>query len=393
MASGAELIRRAKEQITEVDPKEVHDLIGNANGTVVVDVREQQEFEESHLPGAKHVPRGHLESRIEGAAKPGDHVVLYCASGNRSALAAKTLQEELGYGDVSSMTGGITLWKDRGYDVEVPRKLTDEQRERYSRHLLVPEIGLEGQMKLLDAKVLLLGAGGLGSPTALYLAAAGVGTIGIVDDDVVDLSNLQRQVAHTQDRIGTPEGRLGGDRDPRHQPGRGGREVPDPARRLQHHGDHRGVRHHRRRGRQLPHALPAQRRHRAAEDPGGVGLDPGLRRPAVGVRALRGPVLPLPVPDAAAGRAGAIVRRQRRAGRAAGDHGRAPGDRGREAGHRLRRAADRATAAVRGAGHHVHQPQAPARSGLPDLLAGPGRDLRRGDGRLPGLRAFCAAAG
>ena len=205
MASGAELIRRAKEQITEVDPKQVHDVIGNANGTVVVDVREQQEFEESHLPGAKHVPRGHLESRIEGAAKPGDHVILYCASGNRSALAAKTLQEELGYGDVSSMTGGITLWKDRGYDVEVPRKLTDEQRERYSRHLLVPEIGLEGQMKLLDAKVLLLGAGGLGSPTALYLAAAGVGTIGIVDDDVVDLSNLQRQVAHTQDRIGTPK--------------------------------------------------------------------------------------------------------------------------------------------------------------------------------------------
>ena len=174
MASGAELIRKAKEQITEVDPQEVQSQLGN--GAVIVDVREQQEFEQSHIPGAKHVPRGHLESRIESAAKPGDHVVLYCASGNRSALAAKTLQEELGYEDVSSMTGGITLWKDRGYDVEVPRKLTDEQRERYSRHILVPEIGLEGQMKLLDAKVLLLGAGGLGAPTALYLAAAGVGT-------------------------------------------------------------------------------------------------------------------------------------------------------------------------------------------------------------------------
>jgi molybdopterin/thiamine biosynthesis adenylyltransferase/rhodanese-related sulfurtransferase len=205
MPSGAELIRKAKEQIREVDPKQVHDLVqgGNGDAPVVVDVREQQEFEQSHLPGAVHVPRGHLESRIEGAARGrSDRVVLYCASGNRSALAAKTLQDELGYENVESMTGGITLWKDRGYDVEVPRRLTDEQRERYSRHLLVPEIGIEGQLKMLDAKVLLLGAGGLGSPTALYLAAAGVGTLGIVDDDVVDLSNLQRQVVHTNARIG-----------------------------------------------------------------------------------------------------------------------------------------------------------------------------------------------
>ncbi|MGI8659544.1 MAG: molybdopterin-synthase adenylyltransferase MoeB [Thermoleophilaceae bacterium] len=208
MPSGAELIRKAKEQIREVDPKQVHDLVQNGNGAapVVIDVREQQEFEESHLPGAKHVPRGHLESRIEGAAGDrSDRVVLYCASGNRSALAAKTLQDELGYENVESMTGGITLWKDRGYDVEVPRRLTDEQRERYSRHLLVPEIGIEGQLKMLDAKVLLLGAGGLGSPTALYLAAAGVGTIGIVDDDVVDLSNLQRQILHSDARIGEPK--------------------------------------------------------------------------------------------------------------------------------------------------------------------------------------------
>jgi sulfur-carrier protein adenylyltransferase/sulfurtransferase len=205
MPSGAELIRKAKEQITEVDPREVHDLLGNGhrNGTVLVDVREQNEFEEAHLPGAVHVPRGHLEQRIEGAAgDKSQRVILYCASGNRSALAAKTLIEELGYEQAESMTGGITLWKDRGYDVEVPRRLTPEQRERYSRHILVPEIGLEGQLKLLDAKVLLLGAGGLGAPTAFYLAAAGVGTLGIVDDDVVDLSNLQRQIIHTVDRIG-----------------------------------------------------------------------------------------------------------------------------------------------------------------------------------------------
>ncbi len=208
MPSGAELIKKAKEQITEVDPREVHDVMGNGHreGTVLVDVREEHEFAEAHLPGAVHVPRGHLESRIEGAA--GDksaRVILYCASGNRSALAAKTLMEELGYAQAESMTGGITLWKDRGYEVETPRRLTAEQRERYSRHLLVPEIGLEGQLKLLDAKVLLLGAGGLGAPTALYLAAAGVGTIGIVDDDVVDLSNLQRQVAHAESRIGMPK--------------------------------------------------------------------------------------------------------------------------------------------------------------------------------------------
>jgi molybdopterin/thiamine biosynthesis adenylyltransferase len=208
MASGPELIRQVKEQIREVDPREVHDISanGSGNGAVIVDVREQHEFEESHLPGAVHVPRGHLESRIEGSAPDKDaHVVLYCSSGNRSALAAKTMQELLGYKDVASMRGGITLWKDRGYDVEVPRALTGEQRERYSRHLLIPEIGLEGQLKLLDSRVLLLGAGGLGSPAALYLAAAGVGTIGIVDNDVVDLSNLQRQVAHANDRIGMPK--------------------------------------------------------------------------------------------------------------------------------------------------------------------------------------------
>jgi len=207
--SGAEFIRQIKTQIAEVDPADVHSkLDGGANGNggvAVVDVRESDEIAQGHIPGAKLVPRGFLESRIEGAVPDrSQHVVVYCASGNRSALAAKTLSE-LGYEHVESMTGGITLWKDRGYKVDVPRKITAEQRERYSRHMLVPEIGAEGQYKLLDAKVLLLGAGGLGSPTALYLAAAGVGTIGIVDDDVVDLSNLQRQVIHTTDRIGTPK--------------------------------------------------------------------------------------------------------------------------------------------------------------------------------------------
>jgi sulfur-carrier protein adenylyltransferase/sulfurtransferase len=208
MANAPDVIRQIKERIKEVDPREVHDLVenGSGNGTVIVDVREQHEWDESHLPGAVHVPRGHLESRIEGAApEKGERVVLYCASGNRSALAADTMEQLLGYENVESMKGGITLWKDRGYEVEVPPSLAPDQRERYSRHLLIPEIGLEGQMKLLESKVLLLGAGGLGSPAALYLAAAGVGTLGIVDNDVVDLSNLQRQVAHSNDRIGIPK--------------------------------------------------------------------------------------------------------------------------------------------------------------------------------------------
>jgi molybdopterin/thiamine biosynthesis adenylyltransferase/rhodanese-related sulfurtransferase len=203
--SGAEVIRQIKSQVEEIDPAQVSEHLGN--GIVLVDVRESGEWDAGHIPGAKHVPRGYLESRVEGAvgADRSQRIVVYCASGQRSALAAHTLKELLGYDNVASMTGGITLWKDRGYKVEVPRSLTPEQRERYSRHLLVPEIGLEGQTKLLDAKVLLLGAGGLGSPTALYLAAAGVGTLGIVDDDDVDLSNLQRQVIHTTDRIGTPK--------------------------------------------------------------------------------------------------------------------------------------------------------------------------------------------
>ncbi|HUA11192.1 MAG TPA: molybdopterin-synthase adenylyltransferase MoeB [Solirubrobacteraceae bacterium] len=202
--SGAELLRNVKSQITEVDPAQVSELLHE--GAVVIDVRGSEEFATGHLPGARSIPRGHLEQRIETVAPEREaELIVYCQSGVRSAYAARTLQQDLGYTNVRSMTGGITLWKDRGYEVEVPRMLSAEQRERYSRHLLIPEIGAEGQEKLLDAKVLLLGAGGLGSPTALYLAAAGVGTLGIVDDDVVDLSNLQRQVIHNSDRIGTPK--------------------------------------------------------------------------------------------------------------------------------------------------------------------------------------------
>jgi molybdopterin/thiamine biosynthesis adenylyltransferase/rhodanese-related sulfurtransferase len=199
--SGAEVLRQIKSRIEEVDPAEVREQV--TNGAVVVDVREPEEWGAGHIPGAIHVPKSYLESRIEGAIPDrSQHVILYCASGNRSAWAARTLLDDLGYEQVESMTGGFTLWKDRGYEVETPRTLTAEQRDRYSRHLLLPEVGMEGQQRLLDAKVLLLGAGGLGSPAALYLAAAGVGTLGIVDNDVVDVSNLQRQVIHSTDRVG-----------------------------------------------------------------------------------------------------------------------------------------------------------------------------------------------
>jgi sulfur-carrier protein adenylyltransferase/sulfurtransferase len=199
--SSADLLRQVKSEIEEVDPSEVKELL--QEGAFIIDVRETEELSSGLLPGAKHVPRSYLETRIEGIVPDRSaHVILYCASGNRSAYGARTLQQDLGYEHVESMTGGITLWKDRGYEVDVPRTLTPEQRDRYSRHLLIPEIGNDGQQKLLDAKVLLLGAGGLGSPTALYLAAAGVGTLGIVDDDEVDLSNLQRQVIHSTDRVG-----------------------------------------------------------------------------------------------------------------------------------------------------------------------------------------------
>ncbi|MBA2349341.1 MAG: molybdopterin-synthase adenylyltransferase MoeB [Solirubrobacterales bacterium] len=199
--SGAEYIKQVKASVEEVDPSDVKPLLGN--GVAIIDVRESDELASGKLPGAKAIPRGFLESRIEATVP--DHsqkVVLYCASGARSALAANTLVRDLGYEDVVSMKGGITLWKDRGYDVEVPFQFTPEQRQRYSRHFLLPEVGEEGQKKLLEAKVLLLGAGGLGSPTALYLAAAGVGQLGIVDDDEVDVSNLQRQVIHKTSTVG-----------------------------------------------------------------------------------------------------------------------------------------------------------------------------------------------
>jgi molybdopterin/thiamine biosynthesis adenylyltransferase/rhodanese-related sulfurtransferase len=201
MPNYRELLQQVKREISEVDASRARELI-DAGEPVVVDVREQDEWDEGHIPGAVHIPRGHLESRIERAApEPNRSIVLYCSSGNRSAFAAKTL-EDMGYQDVASLSGGFTDWKRNGFPVELQAGLDAPRRARYSRHLLIPEVGEEGQLKLLDSKVLLIGAGGLGSPASLYLAAAGVGRIGIVDADVVDESNLQRQIIHSTERLG-----------------------------------------------------------------------------------------------------------------------------------------------------------------------------------------------
>src|SRR5581483_4805017 len=192
MATYRDLLARTKDEISEVDAARAQSL----DGALWVDVRELDEWQEGHLPGAVHVPRGFLESRIEQVAPDrNQEIVVYCAGGNRSAFAAKSLQE-LGYEHAHSLAGGFTDWKRNGLEIVMPRTLSPERRTRYSRHLLIPEIGEEGQLKLLDAKILLIGAGGLGSPASLYLAAAGIGTLGIVDADIVDETNLQRQIAH-----------------------------------------------------------------------------------------------------------------------------------------------------------------------------------------------------
>ena len=202
MKTKSELLKDARSQVPEVTPAE---LSRQSPRPVVIDVREKQETDQGMLPGARHVPRGFLELRIEEAVPDrGADVVLYCASGTRSLLAARTLQE-MGYARVRNLTGGYSGWKDSGLPVETPVKLTEAQRARYSRHLMIPEVGEAGQSRLLKSKVLLIGAGGLGSPSALYLAAAGVGRLGIVDDDVVDESNLQRQILHSTDRVGMPK--------------------------------------------------------------------------------------------------------------------------------------------------------------------------------------------
>ena len=205
MTTYRELLADVKAEIDEVSTVELHDRLTAGERPLLLDVREQDEWSEGHLPGAIHIERGNLESRVEVMIPDKSReVVIYCAAGARSAFAAKSLHD-LGYDVVSSLSGGFADWKRNGFDFQTPRTLSQEQRARYSRHILIPEVGEQGQQKLLDARVLLIGAGGLGSPSSLYLAAAGVGTVGIVDADIVDDSNLQRQIVHSTNTLGEPK--------------------------------------------------------------------------------------------------------------------------------------------------------------------------------------------
>ena len=390
--SGAEYLRQIKSQIDEVDPSEVRELADE--GVAIVDVRESEEFAAGHLPGAVHVPRSYLEPRIEGAVpRPLAARDPLLRLGQPLGARRQHARDELGYENVESMTGGFTLWKDRGYPVEVPRQFTPEQRQRYSRHFLLPEIGTEGQQKLLDAKVLLLGAGGLGSPTALYLAAAGVGTLGIVDDDVVDVSNLQRQVIHTTDRVGVPK--VDSAEEPinalnpdvevvKYQTRLDASNIMEIIEGYDIVVD--GVDN-------FPTRYLLNDATVRLQIPVGERRDPRLRGPAQRVQALRGPVLPLPLPPAAARRARAVLRRQRRPGRAAGHDGPAAGDRGRQAHHRRRRAADRPPADVRRAGRDDHRAQGPPDPDCPICSREPDAIADDEMGVFPDYEAFCAAAG
>ncbi len=200
-----ELMAEARDSVPEVTIDEVQAQMENGARPTLLDVREREEYREGHLEGSVPLPRGFLEMRIEEAVPDkGTPIVAYCAGGVRSLIAARTLKE-MGYENVTSMSGGYTAWKNAGYKWVADRQFTPEQITRYARHFTLPEVGEAGQAKLLDAKVLCVGAGGLGSPVALYLAAAGVGTIGIADHDTVDMSNLQRQILHTNDRVGMPK--------------------------------------------------------------------------------------------------------------------------------------------------------------------------------------------
>ena len=371
--------------IEEIEPFEVAEEI-NDGDVVLIDTREPHEYQEAHLENGRLVPPGLLGDEIAAAAPDKSaRTILYCRSGNRSAIAAAQL-EALGYENVASMSGGILAWQEQGLPVVAASGMTAEQRDRYSRHTLLPEVGVDGQLKLLNAKVLLLGAGGLGAPTALYLAAAGVGTIGLVDDDVVDASNLQRQVIHNTERIGMPKTEsarifieaLNPDVNVVEHNGR-----LDAGNILDVIGDYDII---------VDGADNFPTRYLLND------ASVRLRKPVVSASILgfdgqistfapyEGPCYRCLYPTPPAGRAGAELLRQRRPRRDGRDDGDPAGERGDQAGARRRRAADRAPAPLRGARHHVHRAESTARSRLPDLRRERGRDPRVGDGPVSGLR-------
>ena len=384
--SGAEFIRQVKSEITEIDPSAVHELLGN--GVAIIDVRETEEFATGHLPGAMHVPRGYLESRIEGVVPDrSQRVILYCASGNRSALAARTLSEDLGYETRRvddrrhHAVEGPRLRGRRPEDADAPSSATATRATCSSpRSARRASASCSTRASCCSAP-----AASARRPRSTS-RRPGVGTLGIVDNDVVDLSNLQRQVIHTTERIGVPKvdsaeetiNALNPDVEVVKYPVRldasnimeiieGWDVIVDgldnfPTRYLLNDASVRL---------QIPVVSASI-----------LGFDGQLSV----FKPYDGPVLPLPVPRAAAGRAGALVRRQRRARRAARDDGPAAGDRGHQADRRRRRAGDRPPAALRRARGDADGGQGPARPRLPDLLARARLDHRRGDGRVPRLR-------
>ena len=302
------ILDEARSTIKQIDIDEARRMLDKP-GTVLVDVRESDEWRQGHIPQAVAIPRGFLELRIE--EKVPDHktpVILQCASGTRSLLAARSLRE-MGYENVYNLTGGFNAWKDRGLPWIADRAFTADELTRYSRHFVIPEVGEKGQAKLLDAKVLLLGAGALGSPSALYLAAAGVGTIGLVDFDVVDMSNLQRQIIHTTDRVGMLEDRVGAEGNQRAESRRQGDSSRRAAHLRQRDGHHQGLRRRRELRRQFSNPLPDQRRLRVREEAAGRRRDLPLRGQRHGLLSGQGrPVLPMPVSGAGAAGHGAVVR-------------------------------------------------------------------------------------
>ena len=342
----ADLLREARAEIREVTPREANDLRVGA-GATFVDVREAGEWEQGHIPGAHLVAKSRLEQEIEALVPDrSTPVLLYCAAGVRSLFAGQTLRA-MGYADVASMSGGFEQWKSLGLPWTQPAGLSAEQKKRYSRHLLIPEVGADGQAKLLASRVLLVGAGGLGSPAALYLAAAGVGTIGIVDFDVVDLSNLQRQVLHTTDRVGQKKVVSAEIAIRALNPGVAvvaHDEVLGPANVEALIAGYDVI---------LDGTDTFETRYTlndaavAAGKPGGPRVGLPFRGPAHDLRPARGAVLPLPVPDRPAARARPGLLRRRRHGGRARDHGPAPGERGPQAAPRHRRHAGRTAAAVR----------------------------------------------
>ncbi len=382
MTSYRELLTQVKAEIAEIDATDAAVRLDSDDAPVFLDVRERDEWDEGHIPGAVFIPRGNLESRVETALTDKSRpVVVYCAVGARSAFAAKSLVE-LGYDDVVSLAGGYTDWKRNGFPTRLPRALGEEQRRRYSRHVLIPEVGEEGQLKLLDARILLIGAGGLGSPASLYLAAAGIGTLGIVDDDDVDATNLQRQIVHSTDRLGEPK-------------------AESAKRTLEALNPDVTVKTYRER-------LTSENADRILGEGWDVIVDGADNFPTRyllndasvwhsipivhgSIYRFEGQVtvfnprerslLSLPVPTAAAARARPELRGGRRTRRPARRRRLDSGDRGAEAGARDRRPAGRPAAAVRRARRLVHRGDPSPRSRLPGVRRQPDdhrvRRLRR----------------